>query len=174
MPLANSKLSHNTALEGTKFTTRDTYISYIDFKMFVASLTMPSFYYHVRPKIDTINLMGNIYLNSTTPLPFKINRGIIQGDTLSPYLFMIFFQPLLHWLSQCFRSYKFITSNCQITTIAYIDDLAILTNDIQHIQPQLNKLQHFDDWASMDLGISKCIIIGCPNKSKYPPLPLQF
>ena len=151
----------------------DIYISYIEFKMFVASLTMPGFYYHVRPRIDTIKLIGNIYLNSTTtPSPFKINRGIIQGDTLSPYLFMIFFKPLLHWLSWDSRSYKFITSNCQITTIAYVDDLAILTNDIQHIQPQLNKLQHFNDWASMDLGISKCVIIGYPNKSKPPPLSL--
>jgi hypothetical protein len=57
--------------------------------------------------LDAIELVGNIYTNSTTiytgkhvgqTKPIHIQRGTIQGDTLSPYLFIVFFEPLLRWL----------------------------------------------------------------------------
>jgi hypothetical protein len=53
---------------------------------------------------DVINLIGNIYSQSTTTFIgehfdktqlIPIQRGTIQGDTLSPYLFIIFLEPLL-------------------------------------------------------------------------------
>ena len=37
------------------------------------------------------------------------------------------------------------------------------------LQIQLNKLDKFCAWAGMDLGIPKCAITGCPNKSKLHP-----
>jgi hypothetical protein len=79
---------------------------------------------------DAINLIGNIYSNSSTrflgthfgqtklvhiqrgtikgdtlsPYLFiilvHIQRGTIKGDTLSPYLFIIFLELLLRWLER--------------------------------------------------------------------------
>jgi hypothetical protein len=63
----------------------------------------------------------------------------------------------------------FSTSPSTCTTSAYADDLAIITDKIQHIQPQVTKLQKFAEWAHMDLNLSKCAITGCPNKSKLKP-----
>jgi hypothetical protein len=126
---------------------------------------------------DAINLIGNIYSNSSTRFfethfdqtkPVDIQRGTIQGDTLSPYLFIIFLEPLLRWLERRNLGYKLKTSQYTINSTAYADDLAIITNNIKSIQPQINKIDKFCQWAGMELGIPKCAITGCPNNKPMP------
>ena len=127
---------------------------------------------------DAIKLIGFIYSQSHTIItgPYfgqtksiPIQRGTIQGDILSPYLFIIFLEPLLRWLDQNQLGYSFKTSSMSISSAAYADDLAVIFKDIKDIQPQLNKIDKFCVWASMGLSINKCAITGCPNKSKLPP-----
>ena len=98
---------------------------------------------------DAINLIGNIYSQSFTIfsgehfgkiLPIPIQRGTIQGDTLSPYLFIIFLEPLLRWLQQGDNGYTFGTSKVQISSAAYADDLAAIANKVASLQTQLIKL----------------------------------
>ena len=86
-----------------------------------------------------------------------------------PYLFIIFLEPLLQWLENDDIGYHFNTSTSTCTTMAYADDLAIISDKVQNIQLQINKLQKFAEWAHMDLNLSKCAITGCPNKSKLKP-----
>jgi hypothetical protein len=47
------------------------------------------------------------YFGKTKPIP--ILRGIIQGDTLNPYMFIIFLEPLLQRLDQDRLGYIFKT-----------------------------------------------------------------
>jgi hypothetical protein len=167
-------------LEDSRFTQQDIYLLYIDFKNAFGSID------HARllaimadlgyPQ-DAINLIGNIYSNSSTRFfgthfgktkPVHIQRGTIQGDTLSPYLFIIFLEPLLRWLERGNLGYKLNTSQYTINSTAYVDDLAIITNDIKSLQPQINKIDKFCEWAGMELGISKCAITGCPNNKPMP------
>ena len=101
--------------------------------------------------------------------PIPIQRGTIQGDTLSPYLFLIFLEPLLRWLQRGNNGYTFGTSKLTISSAAYADDLATVTNNLQSIQTQLHRLDKYCEWAGMDLGVPKCAITGCPNKSKTKP-----
>jgi hypothetical protein len=89
-----------------------------------------------------------------------IQRGTIQGDTLSPYLFIIFLEPLLKWLERGNLGYKLKTSQHTLNSAAYANDLAIITSDIKHIQPQINKIDIFCQWAGMD-----------PNPSIQPTHP---
>jgi len=109
--------------------------------------------------LDAVKIVGNIYNNSTTSFTgshfgtthlIRISRGTIQGDTLSPYLFIIFLEPLLRWLENDDMGYHFKTSSAICTTTAYTDDLAIITDNIQNIQPQIEKLQKFAEWSHMD------------------------
>jgi hypothetical protein len=169
-----------TALEDSKFARQDIYLFYIDFKNAFGSID------HARllaimadlgyPQ-DAINLIGNIYSNSSTIFfgsyfgktkPVHIQRGTIQGDTLSPYLFIIFLEPLLRWLERGNLGYKLQTSQYTLNSAAYADDLAIITNDIKHLQPQINKIDKFCQWAGMELDIPKCAITGCPNNKPMP------
>jgi hypothetical protein len=124
---------------------------------------------------DAINLIGNIYSNSSTIFtgthfgktkPVHIQRGTIQGDTLSPYLFIIFLEPLLRWLERDNLGYKLNTSQYTVNSAAYADDLAIITSNIKSIQPQINKIDNFYQWAGLELEISKCAITGCPNNKR--------
>jgi hypothetical protein len=126
---------------------------------------------------DAINLIGNIYSNSSTIFfgthfgktkLIHIQRGTIQGDTLSPYLFIISLEPLLRWLERGNLGYKLITSQYTLNSAAYADDLAIIISDIKHIQPQIKKIDKFCQWAGMELGIPKYAITGCPNKTPMP------
>jgi hypothetical protein len=128
---------------------------------------------------DAIHLIGNIYSQSTTSFignhfgttqPIHIQRGTIQGDTLSPYLFIVFIEPLLRWFQCGSHGYSYKTSNTTISSAAYADDLVALTYILPSIQTQLYKFDKFCTWSGMDLGISKCAITGCPNKSKLNPL----
>jgi hypothetical protein len=168
------------ALEDSKFAHQDIYLLYIDFKNAFGSID------HARllaimadlgyPQ-DAINLIGNIYSNSSTIFfgsyfgktkPVHIQRGTIQGDPLSPYLFIIFLEPLLRWLERGNLGYKLQTSQYTLNSAAYADDLAIITNDIKHLQPQINKIDKFCQWAGMELDIPKCAITGCPNNKSMP------
>jgi hypothetical protein len=98
---------------------------------------------------DAINLIGNMYSQSTTTFigehfgktqPISIQRGTIQEDTLSSYLFIIFLEPLLRWLEQRNNGYTFGTSKVKISSTAYADDLATIANKLKSLQIQLNKL----------------------------------
>jgi hypothetical protein len=127
---------------------------------------------------NAITLIGCIYSESYTTFtgpyfgktkPIAIQRGTIQGDTLSPYLFLIFLEPLLRWLDQNQLGYKFKTSSITISSAAYANDLVVIFKSITDIQAQLNKIDKYCEWAGMDLGINKCTITGYPNKSKLSP-----
>jgi hypothetical protein len=128
--------------------------------------------------LDAVTRYGNIYVQSTTIFtgahfsktkPIPIERGTIQGDTLSPYLFLIFLEPLLIWLQRGKNGYTFGTSKLTISSAAYADDLAAIINNLKSLQTQLNKLDKLCEWVGMDLGVQKCAITGCPNKSKLKP-----
>ena len=169
------------ALEDARLTTKDIYLTYIDFRNAFGSIDharLLALMEDLGFPIDAVEIVGNIYKSSTTSFagntfgatpPINISRGTIQGDTLSPYLFIIFFEPLFRWLEKDNLGYRFNTSTATCTTTAYADDLAILTDNIRHIQPQITKLQKFSEWSHMDLNLVKCAITGCPNQSKFKP-----
>ena len=168
-------------LEDTKLTTKDIYLTYIDFRNAFGSIDharLLAIMEDLGYPLDAVEIIDNIYTDSTTSFtgsyfgttpPINISRGTIQGDTLSPNLFIIFLEPLLRWLEKDNIGYHFNTSKATCTTTTYADDLAIITDNIRHIHPQVTKLQKFAQWSHMDLHLSKCAITRCPNNSKLKP-----
>ena len=76
--------------------------------------------------------------------PIHIHRGTLQGDTLSPFLFAIFMEPLLRWLfvgSKGYRpSYQPHKTTPTISTYddhGYADDVSITAGSIQNLKIQL-------------------------------------
>ena len=169
------------ALEDARLTNQDIYLLYIDFKNAFGSLDHARLLAIIKDlgyPVDAVTLIGNIYANSHTIFtgehfrktdPIPIQRGTIQGDTLSPYIFLIFLEPLLRWLQRGKNGYTFGTSKLTINSAAYADDLAAITSNLQSIKNQLNKLDKYCAWVGIDLGVPKCAITGCPNKYKTKP-----
>ena len=105
----------------------------------------------------------------TLPNPYPYSMVLYKVTPFSPYLFILFLEPLLHWLARDNQGYNFKTSKNSITLAAYADDLVIISSDINHIQSQLQKVDKFCKWAKMGLRINKCAITSCPNQSKLTP-----
>ncbi len=102
---------------------------------------------------------------NTNPLP--IYRGTLQGDTLSPFLFTIFMEPLLRWLAVGNKGYKPTyqphKSTSTIITYddhGYADDVSITAGSIQDLKVQLNKLHLFSQYTGLKLETSKCEATG--------------
>jgi hypothetical protein len=166
------------ALEDSKLTKQDIYLLYIDLKNVIGSIDhvkLLAIMANLGYPHDAINLIGNIYTHSSTSFfgtyfgrinSVHIQRGTIQGDSLNPYFFIIFLEPLLRWLERDNHSYSFKISKSTIRSAAYVDNLVILTDNINSIQPQINRIDKFCKWIGMDLRITKCAITECHN-SKY-------
>lgn len=88
-------------------TNHENYILYIDFKNAFGSINHPRLFAIIKdlgyPQ-DIVALLRNIYSQSTTTFieeyfckiqPIFMQRETILGDIMSPYLFIIFLEPLL-------------------------------------------------------------------------------
>ena len=73
--------------------------------------------------------------------PLSIYRGILQGDTLSPFLFTIFMEPLMRWLVVGSRGYKPPYQPHKLTStiityhdLDYADDVSITAGSIEDLK----------------------------------------
>ena len=123
---------------------------------------------------DAIEIVKNIYSDSTTRIiaaggiseAVPVNRGTIQGDSLSPFLFLVFIEPLLRWLHAGGRGYRYgslpseLNDKYSCSSLAYADDLAIPTDNLQNLQIQMQKLEKYLDWSGLKVNASKCAVTG--------------
>jgi hypothetical protein len=97
-------------MEDAKLHNKDIYVMYADFKgAFIAAdhrimfkhmrqLGMPSTFVDTCEHLYGVSSMDYITPYGPTP-SIDINRGTLQGDTLSPFLFALFLEPFLRWLT---------------------------------------------------------------------------
>ena len=106
---------------------------------------------------------------------FDIIAGVLQGDTLAPYLFIICLDyvlrkaldenPELGFTLKPQRSRRHKSVN--ITDVDYADDLAVLTNNIQDAMKLLHKIEE----AASEIGLyinakkTEYIIINIENNT---------
>ena len=64
----------------------------------------------------------------------KIQRGIFQGDVLSPLLFKTAMMPLNHMPRKCTAGYKLCRSQEKINHLMYIDDIKLFAKNEKKLQ----------------------------------------
>jgi hypothetical protein len=116
---------------------------------------------------DAIAVVKGIYSGARTCVQtssgdtaaIPISRGTIQGDSLSPFLFIIFLEPLLRWLRAGGRGYRYgcMPQGLQecASADAFADDLLLLTGCPTQMQQQIRKVEAFCDWTGMTLNPQK-------------------
>jgi hypothetical protein len=110
------------------------------------------------------------YITPYGPTPsIDINRGTLHGDTLSPFLFTLFLEPLLRWLTLGSRGYRRgpLATNVDPTKPkatypghGFADDLSLATGSTPNMAIQIKKLSLFSAYTCMIVNIRKCCITG--------------
>ncbi len=135
---------------------------------------------------DAIEVVRDLYTGATTTIqtpygptpPITLERGTIQGDSLSPFLFVLYIEPLLRWLQANGKGYKLGVlkqlgeqqqAMNQISNITFADDINLLTGgktgllDMKH---QASKLSHYLTWGHLQANNTKSLITGALHGSQ--------
>ena len=112
------------------------------------------------------NSMGNwkTELNAygTTLGEVNIWRGIFQGDSLSPLLFIIAIIPLTQMLTQCDTGYQLGDGHSKINHLLFMDDLKMYGRNDREIESLIHTVRIFSEDIEMQSGIEKCV---CYNQA---------
>ena len=88
----------------------------------------------------------------------KVQRGIFQGDALSPLLFIIAMMPVNHILRKCTAGYKLSRSQEKINHLMWMDDVKLFAKN----EKELETLIHTVRIYSQDIGHRKV----CPASNE--------
>ncbi|KAK3246381.1 hypothetical protein CYMTET_44081 [Cymbomonas tetramitiformis] len=123
---------------------------------------------------DTMSMNTRVG-GETSHKTVQVQRGLLQGDSMSPLLFIIYQEPLLRWLEVGEHGYqhKYAAEQERLgplrtTAGAFVDDLLILCPTIFHMRAQLHKLQAFSQWSELKINLTKSAITGIKNGVSIP------
>ena len=105
-------------------------------------------------------------LNSMSLGFADINRGIFQGDSLSPLLFAVILIPLTMLLRSTKMGYK-LFSGTAVSHLLYMDDLKLYGKNHKEIESLLHTVEIFSSDIQMSFGIRKCAYIGLKRGNVY-------
>ena len=89
----------------------------------------------------------------------KIQRGIFQGDELSPLLFVIAMMSLNHILRICSAGYKLSKSQEKINHLMYMDDIKLFTKNEKEFVTLIQTLRIYSQDIKMEFSIEKCAML---------------
>ena len=88
-----------------------------------------------------------------------IRRGIFQGDTLSPLLFVVAMIPLTLLLRKENMGYRFGETKQKINHLLFMDDLKLFGGSRQEIQKLCDIVFKFSNDIGMEFGMKKCAVL---------------
>ena len=89
----------------------------------------------------------------------RIRRGIFQGDSLSPLLFVLAVIPLTLILRKTKIYYQLEKGGEKINHLLSMDDLKLFAKNEQQIDSLVNSVRVFSDDIRMEFGLSKCAVL---------------
>jgi ribonuclease HI len=167
-------------LEDAKLTSKDIYLLMVDFSEAFDTIDhdkLLQIMYDLGFPTDATEVVKNLYTGATTAFvtpfgktsPIAMDRGTIQGDSLSPFLFILYLEPLLRWLRVGARGYipgayksRDILSQLkqQIPDVTYADDLNLITSSTTDMMTQADKVTLYADWGHLTINSTKTLLTG--------------
>ena len=88
-----------------------------------------------------------------------IRRGIFQGDTLSPLLFVVAMIPLTLILRKEEMGYDFGASGKKINHLLFMDDLKLFGKNREDVEKLCEVVHKFSTDIGMEFGMDKCAVL---------------
>jgi hypothetical protein len=162
------------ALEDARLSAQDVYALLVDFSQAFNMINhdkLLQVMYALGFPTDAIEVVKDLYTDARTKFmtphgptsEVPIDRGTLQGDSLSPFLFLVYVEPLLRWLHVGARGYQF---GClegkekvenHLSSVAFADDLTVLCQTVGDLQAQANKVTAYSDWGDMMVNTTKTV-----------------
>ena len=89
----------------------------------------------------------------------NIERGIFEGDALSPLLFVVAMIPLTHVLRKITSGYEFTKSKEKINHLLYMDDLKLYAKNEKELDSLVQTVRVFSNDIGMQFGLDKCAVL---------------
>ena len=107
--------------------------------------------------IDTSmnNWKTDLFLNQNFLGSVTIRRGIFQGDSMSPLLFVLSLLPLSILLRREPKGYH-LHCGTKINHLLYMDDLKLFARNYTEIESLLHSVSVFSSDIGMSFGLEKC------------------
>ena len=97
---------------------------------------------------------GNLELGEV-----DIKRGIFQGDSLSPLVFVLALIPLSLILRKAKAAYEFYRSKEEINHLLFMDDLKLYSRSEKGLDSLVQTVRVFSEDIGMEFGIEKCAML---------------
>ena len=89
----------------------------------------------------------------------EIKRGIFQGDSLSPLVFVLALIPLSLILRKAKAAYEFSESKEKINHLLFMDDLKLYSRSEKGLDSLVQTVRVFSEDIGMEFGIEKCAML---------------
>jgi hypothetical protein len=151
--------THTMLLEDAKLMGQDIFLVMVDLKEAFDTIDHQRMLKVIKdlgyPK-NAVNVLQGLYTRAYTRVvtpygktdPIHIKRGTLQGDGLSPFIFILYLEPLLRWLNVGANGYTPGTLKDQTTwhhfsNTAYADDLSLYTGSHSAMLTQTEKVSTY-------------------------------
>lgn len=98
----------------------------------------------------------------------KITEGVLQGEILSPLLFILFISDMEDFFRAEGMYGANITTYLDILLLLYADDLAIIANNKSDVARKLKILFKYCEFNKLQVNVSKTKILYCRKAGKIP------
>ena len=104
----------------------------------------------------------------------NIRRGIFQGDSLSPLLFVLALFPLSMILRKVSAGYEMKKDGCRINHLLFMDDLKLFAKNEKAIDSLVQTVRIFSDDIGMKFGLEKCAAMTMKRGKGYIRMELLY
>ena len=101
------------------------------------------------------NITSCIINNGTLSASSEINRGVRQGNPLSPYLFIIAVELLAVAIRSCSEINGIKIDSKEFKMVQYADDLTAFVSDIRSTQYLFKLLVQFEKFSDLKVNYTK-------------------
>ena len=101
----------------------------------------------------------NLYAGGSFLGTVDIKRGIFQGDSFSPLLFVIILIPLTMVLRESRMGYELEKKGTKINHMLFMDDLKIYGKNENEVDSLVKTVHQCSSDIGMEFGVSKCAVL---------------